>query len=71
LESEPVKMLSKKFKGPPPLDDCARAGPHSNSTAAMMTALFRLFANSPTRRVMFHPQCPEISGFRRPPYGFQ
>src|ERR1700737_2206489 len=30
FESEPVKMLSRKPRGPPPLDDWARASPHSN-----------------------------------------
>src|SRR5450432_1219197 len=46
-DSEPVKMLSKKPKGPPPPDDCARASPHNNSAAAIMTALVRRFANGP------------------------
>src|SRR5260370_15721334 len=35
FESQPVKMLSKKPKGPPP-EDCAGASPPSNSTAAMI-----------------------------------
>src|SRR5260370_33653121 len=64
FESEPVKMLSKKFKGPPPPDDCARAAPHTSSAAAITTAPVPLLANRPVRRIMFHPQCPEISRFQ-------
>src|SRR5229473_5101686 len=49
--TDPVKMLSKKFRNPPP-EDCARASPASSSAAAMMTALVRIFADGPIRRVM-------------------
>ncbi len=59
LEIEPVKMLSRKFRGPPPLDDCARASPENNSAAAMTTAPVRLFIESSVRRAMFHPELPE------------
>src|SRR5713226_3907834 len=48
---EPVKMLSKKFRNPPP-EDCARASPASSSAAAMMTAWVRIFADGPVRRAM-------------------
>src|SRR5450759_2088846 len=37
FEGEPVKMPSKKFKGPPP-DDCARTSPPSIRAAAMIIA---------------------------------
>src|SRR5450631_1721507 len=49
--AEPVKMLSKKFRNPPP-EDCARASPASSSAAAMMTALVRPFADVLVRRAM-------------------
>src|SRR5713226_5381317 len=71
FESEPVKMLPKKFKGPPPLDDCAHASPDSNSAAARMTALLRLVANGLLRRIMSHLQCPRYPASRRPRRGFQ
>src|ERR1700730_16186087 len=48
---EPVKMLSKKFRNPPP-EDCARASPASSSAAAMTTAPVRIFADGPVRRIM-------------------
>src|SRR5216684_1808847 len=48
--TEPVKMLSKKFRNPPP-EDWARASP-SSSAAAMMTAWVRIFADGPVRRAM-------------------
>src|SRR6202045_4070035 len=48
--AEPVKMLSKKFRNPPP-EDCARASPASSSAAAMMAAPVRPFADGPVRRV--------------------
>ncbi|MGH6739896.1 MAG: hypothetical protein ACREDY_12855, partial [Bradyrhizobium sp.] len=60
FESEPVKMLPKKFSGPPPLDDCACASPPNSSAAARMTAAVCLFANGPVRRVMFHLHRPEL-----------
>src|SRR5580704_9979577 len=58
---DPVKMLSRKLRGPL-LVDCARAPPLSNSAAARMTAPLRLLANSPVRCVMFHPS--ELSRFQ-------
>src|ERR1700722_5925024 len=44
FDSAPVKTLSKMLNGPPP-EDCARASPHSNSAAVMITAPVRSFAN--------------------------
>src|SRR5467141_237417 len=70
LESEPVKMLSKKLKGPP-LDGCAHASPDNSSAAAIMAAAVRLLANCLVRPVMSTPRCPGISRFRRPRPGFQ
>src|SRR2546423_6477257 len=52
FENVPVKMLSKKLRGPPP-DDCARASPHTNSAAARMTAPVRPFAGRLIRRIVF------------------
>src|SRR4030081_3123540 len=50
LGTERVKMASNRPKGPPPLEACARASPHSNSAAATMAAPVRLFANGRIRR---------------------
>jgi len=58
LESEPVKMLSKKLKGPP-LDGCAHASPDSSNAAAIMAAAVRLLANCLVRRVMSHSALPK------------
>src|SRR5438128_7587598 len=58
FKGEPLKMLSKKPKGPP-LDGCAQASPDSSSAAAIMAAPVRLLANSLVRRVMSHPTLPE------------
>src|SRR5674476_903282 len=58
LESEPVKMLSNRLKGPPPPEDCACAPPQAINAAAAITALVRMFAKNPVRRVMFHPHQP-------------
>src|ERR1700730_16737243 len=63
FESEPLNMVSRKPKGPPP-EDCARAPPHTNSAAAMITALARLLADRSVRRVMCSPALPEISRFQ-------
>src|SRR6266550_6501763 len=59
FEIEPVKMLSKKFWRPPPLDDCACARPANSSAAATRTAQVSLFIDSSIRRTMFHP-LPEM-----------
>ncbi len=58
FESEPVKMLSKRLKGPL-LDDCAHASPDNSSAAAIMAAPVRLLANCFVRRVMSHPALPK------------
>src|ERR1700694_4173344 len=71
FESEPLKMVSRKPKGPPPPEDCARAPPHTNSAAAMITALARLLADRSVRRVMCSPALPKYPAFRRPCHGFQ
>src|SRR5205823_4026166 len=71
FKGEPLKMLSKKPKGPP-LDGCAHASPDSSSAAAITAAPVRLLANRLVRRVMSHPALPEgIPRFRRPRRGFQ
>src|ERR1700726_4400078 len=54
LESEPVKRLSRKPSGPPPLDDCACAWPSTSNAAAMAAAPVLSFAKYPVRRVMSH-----------------
>src|SRR5438552_2208537 len=54
FEGEPVKMLSKRLKGPP-LDGCAHASPDSSSAATIMAAPVRLLADCFVRRVMSHP----------------
>jgi hypothetical protein len=68
---EPVKMLSNRLKGPPPLEDCARASPPSNNAAATIAVPVNLLANDPVRRIMSHPVCPKYPAFRRPCHGFQ
>src|SRR6267154_6516582 len=60
FEIEPVKILSRKFCNPPPLDDCPRASPQSNSAAAMITALVRLFANGSVRCAMSYLHCSAL-----------
>ena len=72
LESEPVKMLPNRLKGPPPPEDCACAPPQAINAAATIIALVRPFAKNPVRRVMFHPHHPNtFPAFRRPCRGFQ
>src|SRR5260370_21681552 len=47
--TEPGKMLSKKFRKPPP-QDCARASPARSTPAPIVTAGVRIFADWPVRR---------------------
>src|SRR6266550_2190432 len=49
FESEPVKMLSKRLKGPSL--DCAHASPDNSNAATTMAAPVRLLANCFVRRV--------------------
>ena len=64
FENVPVKMLSKKRRGPP-LDDCAHASPHINSAAARMTAPVRLSADRLIRRIAFLSHSRKYPAFRR------
>src|SRR5580693_4533546 len=58
LDSEPVKTLSKMLNGPAPPVDCARASPHSESAAVMITAPVRSFAHRAIDPVMSCLHCP-------------
>src|SRR5664279_4138269 len=58
FESEPVKRLSRKPSGPPPLDDCACAWLTNSSAAVIAAALAPSFAKRPVRRAMSHPCYP-------------
>src|SRR5438105_9330204 len=64
FENVPVKMLSKKLRGPPPPDDCARPSPHTNS-AARITAPVRPFADCLIRRIVFPSHSRKYPLFRR------
>jgi hypothetical protein len=58
LETEPVKMLSKKLNGPP-LDGCAPASPDNSKAAAIMAAAVLMLARCFIRPVMSHPALPK------------
>ena len=63
FDSEPVKTLSKRLNGPPP-EDCARAPPHSNSAAIIMTAPVRNLAILAIDPVMSCLHRPRTSRFQ-------
>src|ERR1700726_2984009 len=60
----PLRRLPRKFSGPLPGADCARASPETSKTAAMMTAPACACINFPARAVISAPALHPKSGFQ-------
>src|SRR6185437_5217529 len=68
---EPVKMLLRKFSGPPPLEDCACASPAQSKAPASSAVAVRSFFENPVGLVMSCPcRISRPPPFRRPCHGF-